>query len=58
MYICKECGCKFEEPREIETTYESYYGISDEVYSRTSITLHVCPNCDSEEIRKEEEIDE
>lgn len=55
MYICEECGCVFDDPLRVNTTYESYYGVSDSFHSGTQMQLELCPNCRSEEHREVEE---
>lgn len=50
MYKCDYCKCKFDEPDTLSTTYEDYYGVSDDVMSRTHLSIEVCPICGSEEI--------
>lgn len=57
MYLCEDCNHKFEEPRRVETTFESYYGVSDLFSSSTRTTLFTCPSCGSEEISELEECD-
>ena len=52
--ICLNCYSKFNAPKTVHTTYESYYGIDEN--TRTPLTLEVCPYCGSDEIK--EEIDE
>ena len=38
----------FDEPKIIHTTYESYYGVSNEFESYTNYEYSVCPYCESE----------
>ena len=45
MYKCNNCGFIFEEPFEISTTYEAYYGVYSLFSYHTPLTLYVCPNC-------------
>lgn len=66
MWKCKECEKTFDEPRIKHTTYEDYYEVGSEFGSKNSMTLYLCPHCDSEEvdelsssdIRKEELLEE
>lgn len=58
MYRCYECLKLFEEPIVHETTYESYYGISHQFDSSTSLKLILCPCCGSDNIEKMEEENE
>lgn len=58
MYRCSICKKKFEEPKKINTTYESYYGVASDFQSYTPLTLEVCPFCSCEEINEIEEYDE
>lgn len=55
MYICEECGCVFDDPLRVNTTYESFYGVSDSFDSSTPMELNLCPNCRSEEYKEVEE---
>lgn len=52
MYKCTNCNCRFEEPKSIRTSYESYYGVSDLFDSYNYMDLLVCPECDYEDIEK------
>lgn len=45
MYYCSTCGNVFEEPLEVNTTYESFYGVSNLFSNSTPLTMHVCPYC-------------
>ena len=47
-YKCLNCGCRFEEPVAIHTTYESYYGVDHLFSYSTPLNLDVCPNCEDE----------
>lgn len=54
-YKCYECNREFDEPNEIKTTYEDYYGVGHLFPTRGLMTMYVCPYCGDECI---EEIDE
>lgn len=57
MYRCENCGKLIEKPRQIRTTFESYYGVP--LGSNTYFTYQVCPYCGSEKLREtDEEIEE
>lgn len=58
MYICNHCKRKFEEPEEINTTYESLYGISSLFPNSNSITLYACPYCNSNDVEEFYEYEE
>ena len=46
---CNDCGKKFEQPKIVKTTYETFYGVSgDFPNTNTSLTLFQCPHCESE----------
>lgn len=53
--ICNNCHKTFESPRTRQTTYESYYGVSSQMSSRTPLTLELCPYCGDDDIEEEEE---
>ena len=53
MYRCENCGKLFEQPRQIKTTFESYYGVP--LGSNTYFTYQVCPYCGSEKLRETDE---
>lgn len=55
MFRCFNCGKQFDEPKELQTTYESYYGVSDNFGNSTIITLKVCPHCECDIIDEMEE---
>lgn len=55
MYRCNECGELFETPRIYETTYEMFYGISDDIPSSTYLRLEICPHCGEEDFEEMEE---
>lgn len=52
MYRCKNCGCRFDEPKELNSTWEAYYGISDMFDYSTPRTIYVCPECNDDEIEE------
>lgn len=54
MYICEKCGNVFDEPLLKKTTYERYYGVSDEFVSENQMFFAVCPSCESEDYEKQE----
>lgn len=54
MYRCNDCGELFDTPRIYETTYESFYGVSDEFPSSTYLKLELCPNCGCDDIDEED----
>ena len=53
MWTCDNCGKSFDEPRELTTTYEDYYGVGSEFDSKTWMTYGVCPYCGCEDITEE-----
>ena len=53
MYRCKNCGCRFDEPKELNSTWEAYYGISGMFDYSTPRTAYVCPECNDDEIEEE-----
>ena len=57
-YKCLNCGCSFEEPIIIPTTYESYYGVDHMFSYSTPLDLSVCPNCEDEEIEEVNEFED
>lgn len=48
MYKCSECGRFFDEPNEVRTSYESYYGVSNLFPNSTPFVYGTCPHCNSE----------
>ena len=48
---CLMCGNVFAEPKQIETTYESYYGVFSLFPDHNKLTMEVCPYCNSEDIK-------
>ena len=58
MYRCLDCGEVFEEPDEMHTSYEAYYGVSSDFPDRTPLTFEVCPRCESDQIDEIDEMDE
>lgn len=58
MYRCLRCDEEFYEPNTVETSYESYYGVSSEFTGSTPLTLKICPYCNSDEIEEFEEVEE
>ena len=57
-YKCNDCGCEFEYPDEVHTTYESYYGVSDLFGNSHSLSYEVCPRCGSEDFKEVDDEDE
>lgn len=55
MYKCRKCNVIFEKPIGLSTTYEKYFGVSDEFDSYTTMYYEVCPYCESEEFYEMEE---
>ena len=53
MYRCKNCGCRFDEPKELNSSWEAYYGISGMFDYSTPRTAYVCPECNDDEIEEE-----
>jgi len=54
QYVCDNCEREFDEPYDVHTTYESYYGVSSLFPNSTPMTLAVCPYCGSDDIRENE----
>lgn len=52
-YRCKSCDREFDEPRELHTTYEKWWGC--DIPSHTPLVVHLCPYCNAEEIDEIEE---
>lgn len=57
MYRCKNCGCRFDEPKELNSSWEAYYGISGMFDYSTPRTAYVCPECNDDEIEYDDEDD-
>ncbi len=57
-YKCNNCGSTFQEPSIKQTTYESYYGVSDLFPNSTPFLLSVCPHCGDDDIEEIYEDDE
>lgn len=57
MYRCKNCGCRFDEPKELNSTWEAYYGISGMFDYSTPMTRNVCPECNDEEIEEYDDLE-
>lgn len=55
MYRCKNCGCRFDEPKELNSSWEAYYGISGMFDYSTPMTRNVCPECNDDEIEYDDE---
>lgn len=49
-YKCLNCGSIFDEPETINTSYESYYGVSGMFSNSTRMELDVCPCCNDDDI--------
>lgn len=56
MFRCLNCGEEFNEPDELRTTYEAYYGVASDFPDRHPMVLGVCPNCHSDDIDEVDEI--
>lgn len=52
---CKRVYDDFEEIKVINTTYESYYGVSSFFPNSNSMTLNLCPRCEEEVIEYEQD---
>lgn len=52
LYECSNCGKSFEEIKTIFTTYENYYGISENFLNLTLLQLFVCPYCECDSIHE------
>lgn len=50
MYQCNNCQRTFEEPEIENTTYENFYGVSNNFQNSTPMELEVCPICGSDDI--------
>lgn len=60
-YRCNNCGCVFDEPFVIRTTYEAYNGVAGFFSDSTPFSYEACPNCrdeDFDEIEDEEDDEE
>lgn len=55
MWHCDNCNEDFYEPTIKNTTYERFYGVSEEFGYSTPMSIEVCPYCGSDEINEEEE---
>ena len=57
LELCNECGHIFseEEAKEVTTTYEAYYGVSDLFSNSTPMTYLICPQCHGDRLEKYEE---
>lgn len=58
MWKCNNCNYEFDEPNQIETTYEAMYGMASEFGDKTPVTVLICPKCkdeDIEEIKEDED---
>lgn len=58
MWICNDCKSEFEEPEEMEDTYENFYGVSSMFPSSNTYKYDACPCCGSDDIEEVEEDDE
>ena len=58
IYKCQNCGQTFQEPEEVQTTYESYYGVMDLFPNYHLMTYYCCPYCHEEDFEEMEETDE
>lgn len=56
MFRCLNCGEVFDEADEMYTTYEAYYGVASDFPDRTSLTLEVCPRCESDDIDEVDDV--
>lgn len=49
MYRCNDCGCEFEEPKEIKENMGEFWGMP--AYE----TWYVCPNCNDNDYEEMED---
>lgn len=49
LFRCNNCGCVFDEPSEIRTTYEAYNGVAGLFPNSTPLVYEVCPSCHDED---------
>ena len=57
MYKCNNCGCLFEEPCVVRTTYENYYGVGGLFPNHHYLSYECCPNCRDEDFEEVEDED-
>lgn len=57
MWKCDNCRSEFDRPRELNTTYENYYGVASLFGDSRPMTLAVCPYCEDENIEEVEEVE-
>ena len=55
MYKCNNCRSEFEEPATKNVIAEDYLGISNLFQSSTRMDIHLCPNCNDDEIEELEQ---
>lgn len=48
MFKCCDCDKTFDNPKVVNTSYESYYGVDNMVDGKTECTIQVCPYCGSD----------
>lgn len=53
MYICKDCGKEFIEPKEISA--EKFYGVSNLFDYPCGEKIKVCPHCNSNDLKEKDE---
>ena len=60
IYKCDECTSYFDEPEEVRTTYEDFYGVGSVFPNKTDLSYYICPHCGSFNYTsvREEDIDE
>ena len=61
MYKCNNCGCEFDDPIVIKTSYESYFGVGGLFPNHNYLEYLACPCCkddDFEEVYEYEEEEE
>lgn len=58
MYKCSDCGCEFDDPIEIRTSYENYFGVGGLFPNHNYMTYQACPCCHSEDFEEVYEYEE
>lgn len=57
-YVCNNCRRRFAEPKQVRTTYESYYGVASIFPNGNALYVEECPYCGSDDIEEREYVEE